>query len=448
MSALYSIRVWFFRLVLVGSATLLIAVLVGRVHLFTPAGTSVETLTVACYLLSSLVQGLSAILAVTITVLFLAALIYARERYARILAELYRDGTTLVVLGIYTAAIALGAISLSRVSLIVSTSAFLVLDVNLVAALAALALLVPLVLGQLEHINPYLLAAKLAKRITIRRVLEYRLSDVWRDPQSTKVNYVLHVFGYQHGRDDPLAPFHEVVLWAVQNRDRVAMSSLIRLLLRVAADALAVPYAPVVKPTTLKGAQVRRRLHLLVYRPRSEEQCVAVALFVLTYVVRRAQRLREEWGHLDIVRQQYILNILDLIRAAIWRPQGAVVAEVCLYASMHICLAYRMVLRYGEEEALRHYFILATELDAAGDPTLTLLCCEIIGLLAEQTRQIPEDLLRELEDALPDPLRAQYEAARRSATDPEWLPGTPGRDPWRYRIAAYGPSAERRILVP
>ncbi len=168
-----------------------------------------------------------------------------------------------------------------------------------------------------------------------------------------------------------LAPFHEIVLWAANNRDRVAMSALIRLLLTVIANAYAVPLKAIAVRDRSPSYffNVMRRTYMVIFRPFWAKRGIAVTLFILTYVIRRAQRLIKEWGGLDVTRQQYILNIRDLIRALAFRPKSDAAIRLCLWAVLHICLSYSKVARYGEDEALRYYYTLAVELGASGHQT-------------------------------------------------------------------------------
>lgn len=327
-----------------------------KLNVIALSATSSDNATEAFYLLSTLVQALAGVFAISIAVLFLAAQIYTRPQYARAVSEIYNDFLLWVTVLTFLVALGFGVFLITKVNWVVSSGLYYLLTSEVVLSGTALCLFLIAVSEQVANIDPYRFAQRLAQKISVRKILRYKFSDVAYDRDKGTVAYQLHVYGYLHGRSDPLAPIHEIVLWAVKNRDRVAMSALIRLLLSVVARGYGVPYRPTAERDPRPGRvhSIRRRGYMVVCRPLSVEHGVAVALFILTYVVRRAQRLIEEWEGLDIVRQQYILNIRDLIRALAYRTKGDVAIRLCLYAVLHICLSYSKVKRYGADEALRH----------------------------------------------------------------------------------------------
>jgi hypothetical protein len=223
------------------------------------------------------------------------------------------------------------------------------------------------------------------------------------------------------------------------------------LLLRLVADVFGVPYSQVPTRSRMAGKapKLSTSAELFIRRPHRNDHAIAVTLFVMTYVVRRAQRLREEWHGLDIVRQQYILNIRDLIVALNLRKQTTDAIQICLFAVLHICLSYSKVLRYGEDEALRHYFVLLSELAVSGKREAANLCAAILAVIVQRTAQIPASLRADLEETILPELRSAYhEALANVSRDQNWLPGTADVDPWRYRIPMYDLQADvHRIIM-
>ena len=125
--------------ILLAAALFLFLTASGRASIFVTFTRSSDTTAVALYLLSTLVQGLAAIFAITIAVLFLAAQIYSRPQYTRAVAELYRDTLTWVVVSVFFIALAMGIVSLSRLRFIVENGQLFVLDWNIILGLTALA---------------------------------------------------------------------------------------------------------------------------------------------------------------------------------------------------------------------------------------------------------------------------------------------------------------------
>lgn len=413
--------------------------------------TASDNSTVLTSVLSTLVEALASVFAISVAVVFLAAQIYTRPQYARAVTEMYSDASCWTMIVMFQGALVMGLALLTHVSWIISSSSYYLVTIDAVWAGTAIAMFLSVVFTQLSTLDPYKLGQVLMQRLTVRRIIEYNLSEVKRDQTSGRVVYRLHVYGYYHGRQDPLAPFHEIVLWAANNRDRVAMSALIRLMLSVVARAYAVPIRAIAERdrSPSKFRVMWRALSMRLCGPISEEHGVAVTLFILTYVIRRAQRLIKEWDGLDIPRQQYILNLRDLIRSLSYRPAGAVSIRLCLWAVFHICLSYSAVPRYGEEEALCHYFSLANELYQRGHEDEAKLCAEIVAVLSKRTRQLSEFAQTVSEGVLFDTLRAVYlQAISYVERNPDWLPGLVEEDPWRYRLPTYNvPHVDRLIIL-
>jgi hypothetical protein len=441
------------EILLSGAAGILWLSYAGKIHIFIPSSSATDTAMAADYLLSTEVETLGSIFAITVAVLFLAAQVYTRPNYARAVTEVYRDRVTWLVLSIFVLSIVTGIVTLASVAALIVHHRYFLLDWNICLAVLSVCLLLVLTASQIANMNPYILATKLVHRISVRKIVEYNLSEVEYDKRTRAIHYKLHVYGYQHGREDPLAPFHEIVLWSVQNRDRVAMSALIRLLLSRIADAFGVPYRLTPGRVSERRRHIRDwgfRVQLAALRPVKYDDAIRVTLFILTYVVRRSQRLRDEWGGLDIVRQQYILNIRDLIISLIRRQRTDDGLRLCLFAVMHICLSYAKIQRYGEDEALRHYYELANRLASQNRSELAKLCVQIVALLKVRTTQIPSSFLVGLESAIHPILQFEYQSAVVNANgDQSWLPGSPETDPWRYRAAAYPlePEPHRIILT-
>ena len=322
-------------------------------------------------------QSLSSILGITIAVLFITAQISSRPRYARTITEIYANKTTFVILSLFFLAISTGIASLAFVSLIVESGDYRILSFNVLVSTISIAFLCPLTLIQIENLSPYLLAMKLAKRVKPLRIYAYQLAQVDIDQDSLgKLRYSLLVWGHDHGRDDPLGPFHEVIMGAVESRDRIQLSALVRLLLQRIARYSAVPY-PAKPASTLSQTSEEPKwfnsLYLFAFAPVSPVDQLRVALHLLHYIVRRAHNLRREWGNLDTVRQQFILNIGDLIQSLNLRKGTEQIIDICLFSVMHICLGYADVPRYGRLEPLRRYYQISKELAASNKCDQALL---------------------------------------------------------------------------
>lgn len=418
-----------------------------RYSLFVASPNREEAMTAAQYLVSSLIGCLASIIAVSIAVLFITAQISGRS-YARTLSEVYRDGTTFLVLGFYAASICGGIICLAKLTSIANTRQFWYVDLVVYLGLASVFLLLPLILVQVENINPILLASKLLRRVTTTTINRYQLSHV-DAPEGKQPSYRLLTLAPYHSAGDPLGPFHELVMAAVNSNDRVSVSLFMRLLLKRIAVMSAVPY-----PMTLR-AQPRRvlsrvvdRFYLIANRPKIMHDQITMMLHVLHYVIRRSMNLRMEWGDLDHTRHQYVFNIGQLIDALSLRLGTEPLIGIGLFATMHICFGYSDVPRYGRTEPLLALYELANKLEALGMADQSALCVEVLAVIAVRTPQLPSEFRSTSEGGLTPRLRAVYDASLRSAqTNETWLPGVAEKDPWRNRIALYKISKETHRVI-
>lgn len=402
----------------------------GSLHFFRPSAHDAETLTIALYILSTLVQSLAAALGVTIAVLFIAAQFGASGQYVRSLVEIYRQRATLTIVGFFVATLAVGLLSLGALANIVRDRRYWVIDLNLALGVMAMLLLLPLVLVQIENLNPYFLAIKLARRISIRRILGYGLVSIEEKAElGGRCKYKLIVWGHQHGREDPLGPFHEIVMIAVRGRDRLQVSALTRILFRRVAQTSRVPYKLLARSGAKRkmGWFARLSSGLRVSYKASER--LAVTLHILHYSIRRCENLRQEWGAIDSVRQQYLLNLADLISALSLREENRQAIEVCLFAMLHFSLAYGDVPRLGEREALTTYFQVAESLFTLGMFFEAELCAELLGVISVVTWQLPLELVEQR--ALRSEIATCFYRGRRRK-EIEF-----SGDPWRDRLSRY-----------
>lgn len=428
-------------------AFLTTTIITGRLRIFDPPPSQPEILTIALYLLSTLVQSLAAIMGITIAVVFITAQLAVRPNYSRTITQVYRNPTVLLVLLCFISGISLGVYLLSTLHYFIAAQDYRYLDCEIVLAISSILLLVPLTLEQIENLDPYLLAARLARRITTKGIRRYGLADVTPEVGSPQtVAYRLILWGHQHGEQDPLGAIHEIIMGAVGARDRVQLISLVRLLLKRIAGQAGVPFGRTPSRLTrghrFSWEVARGQIALILGRERCIPDQVTVALHILHYVVRRTANLRREWGDLDAVRQEFLWTLCDLIAALNMRSGTQQVIELCLYAVMHICLSYGNVRRYGRREPLVECYRLVSDLTESAKPRQAELCLQIVALLSVRTHQLPGEPRLRGERMLAPSALATYQAARTLALDqPEWVPGNADRDPWRYRVETYRESA-------
>ncbi|MGK2860254.1 MAG: hypothetical protein ACSLFQ_23910 [Thermoanaerobaculia bacterium] len=420
---------------LVGALVLLVRSGVGLVSI---PHDRTDALTVGLYLLTTIAQALSALLGMAIAVIFISAQFGPHSQLVRSGIEIFKDRTALGILTFFVVAIVLSLVSLARIDTIISDSPW-VLELNLLLAIGAVVLVVPLVLSQIENLNPYHLAVKLSEMITPARIANYGLVQTTTAGSTSLCDYRLRVWGHQHGRDDPLGAFHEIVMTAVAKRDRLQIATFMRLLLNRVARMTGAPFSITVVYPTAPPTRTRQLLWCairIVRRPLRPPDRISATLHILHYYIRRCQNLRREWGDLDGVRQQFQLDLRDLIEALARSTGNAVCIEVALFAALHISLGYASVARFGEDEALLQYVDLVSVLRGAGYEREARLCVDVLGVIAAATTHLPMSLLSHVRAKLGDEDQAVFKYAT-LYTLLTWNEGPGAHDPWRNRVSSY-----------
>lgn len=415
-----------------------VSVVLGFFHFFVPHAAPADTLSGALYMLSTLVEALASIIGITIAVLFITVQTTNRPNFTRAINELYSDRTLVVFLLFFFAALIADILSLSFLAPILTTPLLWILDLDVALSLAAILLLAPVVLLQVENMNPLFLAVKLCARVTARRIRAYQLANVDDDPTDTgRYKCTLNIWGQQHGLLDPLGAVHEVIMIAVQNRDRVLLSGLSRTLLRRIARYAGVPYSTSNRPHG-RFWKLWRWFYLRTHWPIPKPDQLAVTLHLLHYTIRRSQNLRREWGELDMLRQQYLLNLHDLIEALAYRKNTGQVIELCLCAVMHIELGYGHIppQKNSRSEVLSTYFSLLIHLVNQGYTSEGILVGRMLGFLSIRTPHLNVGNHDALIASLPKEIRNEYEAwAQKSRSDLTCVPND--EDPWAYFLSSY-----------
>jgi hypothetical protein len=380
-------------------------------RIFQPYGNIVDSQTGALYLLSTLTQGVAAVVGISIAVFFVTIQSNGKSGLARVLGELHAGRSISAYIAFFLTVLACDIFALSALSAIVSGAKWWLIDLVVLANIAVMFLLGPIVLLQIENVHPLILALKLSAKITPRRIWRYQLVRIDSAPAASGRRHVcsLNMRGQRHGLDDPLGAMHEVMLIAVNNRDRVLLSALTRILLRRIARCCGEAY-----PVSRQG-EMRRvwrlwsRLYGLLGTRCDEKSRLAVTLHILHYVIRRTENLRKELGAQDMIRQQYLLNLHDLIEAVARRTDSNEVIELCLLAAFHIDMKYSDIGRYSTAaDALNAYFALAMLLDSRGYHSQALLTMRILGFLATNTVHLDRQEVAEMLERSDRELQGAY----------------------------------------
>jgi len=434
------VRKILFILIIVAIFVLFLSVLKGNLSFYSQHQSIPDNINNALYLLSTITESLSSILGVTVAALFITAQIRSRSQYGRTITEIYREPTTIFILVYFFVTIIFGIISIGNVGQFISSNTFIWLDINIILSSSALLMLGPLIIIQIENFDSFFLSYKLSKKITIRKILSYHLVRVIADRHDkNKAWYSLSVWGNKHGRHDPLGSFHELVMSAVHAKDRVLLSLQIRLMLKIIANCSSVPFRYRPNKPDIEPSMICKifDFFLFVKEPKDIKKRIAITIHLFHYIIRRAIYLKEEWKGigprgLDSLRQQFILNIADLIESLNYRWCTEQIINICLFATMHICIAYTNIPRSGQHEALERYFHIAEQLRSKIKYEQADLCVEILAMIAVKTAQLPNKFLQQNINSIHPSLSLSLQHSMTlSQSDKKWLPGNRGMDPWR-----------------
>lgn len=436
---LYQVRRLITSLTVIGTLAVLLIVWLGHLCLYPPGEISSDN---ASTLIATIVQTTAELGGAALAVVFLSAQLWAAAGRPSILRELYRSKDIYILLTYLSLTLWAGYVALTVITNpLVNISKCKIIDSLIVLAVASVLLIVPVVFSQIENLNQTALAAKLSARLKPKGIIDYGLTSVEPMPgQPNAIKYSLIMVGLRPSGVDPLRPLHELLMDAVNTRDRVLFGKLFRYLL-----------APIAKVYggywDLRGVKVNGSpgitAKLSSRRYRLNEK-IHLSLGILHYSVKRARNLLIEWEGRDIGRHGIITGIGDLIRCLAKIKDSDTSIRICLYATLNITKYYSGVRPYGRIEPMNAYFKAAEELWAAGKEREAILCAEILGWTATHTEQLGLERAGNLEDIFNTELHQAYTNAKEIAKNQlDWVPGSQEEDPWRD----WPPQAEKGMAT-
>jgi hypothetical protein len=377
-------------------------------------------------LLGTVIQTTGTFGAVALAAVFLTAQFSGAGRPS-VVRELYRSRDVYVLFA-YSAITVLGGYAgmLTRGTL-ASPWRDRLLDSVIVFAGASVLLVLPALMSQIENLDQTRLAAKLAARIKPKEIIEYGLTYVRSHGKS--VAYELATVGLRPRWVDPFRPLHELIMEAVNARDRVLFGKLFRYFVSPVAKVHGVRWdyrGDEIKPPRRAGwiTKIRSWRHNLVEKTH-------VTLAIAHYSVKRARNLLTEWEGRDIGRHGIVTGIGDLIRALATAPESETAIRICLCAVFHIERFYCEVTPYGRIEPMNGFFDTSRILMESGKKTEAELCARILGWVSVHTQQFTLQRSGGIESLLGNELKLVYEEGVGFATnDRTWTP-MPEDDPWR-----------------
>jgi hypothetical protein len=241
-------------------------------------------------------------------------------------------------------------------------AAWSLVALSFVAGFWIIGTVVPIWMLQVELLHPEGVAREVVRRLTPRNVREYGLTRV--DIRGGVLSASISLYSVRPRGADPLRPFHEVLMQAVHERDRVLVGRIVRVLL----DRVAYVHG-----TTLASSADRRRFpdKLRRFMRRyvrgyvyTESDRLHVTLMVCHYLVKRSRLLVREWDGRDTARHGIVSGLCDLAAELGEDERNVRSVEVVLWSLAHVTDAFKDVDPQGPVEPLVSLFALPGRLSA------------------------------------------------------------------------------------
>lgn len=296
-----------------------------------------------------------------------------------------------------------------------------IVDASAIMFFGSITALISLVIYSFAILSPKSAVDRLLQRYTARSVQKYGLLDVTSGRRGSIASYRLRTWGHRHNLFDPLGGFHDMLMDAVGDRERITVHLLLdRLMDRVAnlnGVSLHRGFALASVDQRSRTGTFLRNLVDFTRSPLRPRRAVALQItaHALHYMVRRSNRLMTEWT-LDNHRQIFTINIANLLRTLI-KTKRPELLDICIDAIIRINHDYRAITSHGSYEPVHELFKLAQELDRNGlfEPSARLV--RGLAFLDENTTYVRRSTLSDwaqTSDDLPADLDSRFRAAKRS----------------------------------
>lgn len=424
------LRHFFTYIIIIGSIISLLLVWFGWIEIF---GLKNDSYLYISSVLAILIPTTATFGVATLAIIFLTAQISAAYGKPAVLKELYRSNDIYILFGFLLLSVVGGYISLVlNNDLTVTILESKLLDSELILAIAAVLLILPTIMSQIENLDPVILASKLAARIKPKGIVEYGLTEVTLSENKKQVlGYKLVTVGLRPHSVDPLRPMHEIIMDAVKIRDRVLFGKLFRYLIQPIATVHGAFWDS-------RGVKEVENDNLVLSEQNTKyklDERVHLTLAVMHYAVKRARNLVTEWGNLDIARHGILTGIGDLIRnlARIKGTEASI--QICLYAVSKIETYYLEITPYGRVEPMNAYFKVAQDLFDSNKIQESNFCISILAWIAVHTKQLSADRSQGIEAELNDELKTLFASQKKNfRSKPKEVP-TDINDPWKEWVA-------------
>jgi hypothetical protein len=371
-------------LLLLASLSVSLGIWAGRVSVFAlyiPDRAVLSAL--ALTLVPVAVTSLSSLSGFLLAAYLLSSQLVGRRPYSRLVRAFYSK-YDVFYFGVLFASILLLVYVLAFWPLITRSGQYYLLDVCLLLFTASILSLTSIVLKHLSIFDPRSVAQTALGDFNIRSVEYYGLVSIQHDSLTQETTCALRTMGHAHNLSDPLGAFHDILMEAIEARDRIALHLYMTVLAERLAHLDGVSYQRrFALPPARRGKPLRwmnARLKALLAARLTTTSRLQVTIHALHYIVRRAKNLTQEWCS-DDHRQVFLIIIADLVLALSERGGNSLLIEMCLYAMLRICMDYKRIPPGGSYEPLKDMFQVAQRLKGAAYDREAALCLKVLSFL-------------------------------------------------------------------
>jgi len=377
-------------------------------HLFVLVGTLTQVM----------VGAIASIFGILVAVYLLSSQLVGKQPYSRFVRAFY-EKTDLVYFSLLFLALIIPVANLAFWDFLITKQLYSLIDISVIIYAMSIASLLAIMIKHFGIFDAKQVVRVVLRNFNTRNVIAYGLVYVANNNYDSTLKYNLKTWGHRHNLLDPLGSYHDILMEAVSTKERITFHLYLSVLIEKVATLCGVHFER--RFGLAGGRQPYARLRklqtsipVLSYAWRLEDR-IQIVIHALHYLVRRAQKITNEWG-IDNHRQIFVINLSDLVMALSERMSNALLIEICLYALLRICLDFRTIQIYGSYEPLKDLFGIAVDLQKKGFIRESNICFQVLAFLDINTPYLTDnpnvnmlEILAELPPELVNYYKEQHE---------------------------------------
>ena len=178
------------------------------------------TFSIAGTLIEIMTGALASVLGILMAIYLLAGQLIGRRPYSRLVQSFY-DKTDFYYFGILFLALVLPVATYASWVYIDQAKIYYLLDICLVLYVASVLSLASIMLKHLGIFNAKTVAERLLRDFNVRNVLSYGLVETQVSTHEERITYGIKTWGHHHNLLDPLGSFHDILMEAINAKERI-----------------------------------------------------------------------------------------------------------------------------------------------------------------------------------------------------------------------------------